>query len=197
MRILVALLVLVAGALAGCATPASPTAMTAAPPMPPATVAASPLARAVMVDSVTGGEPTSPLWVSKVGNGEFADALRQSLGSAGLLAAEPGAAKYDLRANLITLSQPMVGLDMTVKSSVKYTVLDRATKRPVYDEIVSADHTATFGDHPIGAERLRLANEGAIRKNIEAFLRDVVTRVQAPPPVRPGRPARPAAAPRT
>ncbi|HEY7609734.1 MAG TPA: hypothetical protein VIF14_10930 [Alphaproteobacteria bacterium] len=163
--------------------------MVAAPAVPAERVRASPLARAITVESVTGGEPTSPLWVSKVGNAEFDQALRRSLESAGLIAASPADAKYDLRANLVTLSQPMVGLDLTVKSSVKYTLVERATKRTVYDDFISVDHTATFGDHPFAYERLRLANEGSIRKNIETFIRDVVVRVQTPLPRRPARAA--------
>ena len=163
-------------ALGACASGATPGAMIAPPPVPPAQAAASPLAKAVAVEAVTGGEPTSPMWMSKVGNPEFAEALRGSLAAPGRAAAEPGAAKYDLRANLITLAQPMFGLDLTVKSSVKYTLVERSTKRTVYDDIVSADHTATFSDHPIAIERLRLSNEGSIRKNIEAFIRDAVAR---------------------
>lgn len=188
----VSLLLIAAAIVEGCASPATVPAMVAAPSMPAERFQASPLARAIAVEGVTGGEPTSPLWVSKVGNAEFDQALRRSLESAALMASTPAAAKYDLRANLVTLSQPMVGFDLTVKASVKYTLVERATRQPVYDDFVSADHTATFSDHPLAAERLRLANEGAIRKNIEAFIRDVVARVQAPPPRRPGR-----AAPRT
>ena len=152
-----------------------------------APVTAGPLVQAVAVESISGGESTSPLWVSKVGNAEFGAALNQSLQNANLRAPAAETAKYDLRANLITLSQPMIGLDMTVKSAVKYTLVERATKRTVYDDIVSADHTATFGDSALGVERLRMANEGSIRKNIETFLRDVVAKVRAPAPTAPPR----------
>lgn len=178
-------LILVALMMEGCASPAAPTSMVATPALPADRVQASPLARGIEVGAVTGGEPTSPLWVSKVGNGEFGEALRRSLAGAGLLAAAPGDARYELRANLLTLSQPMFGTDFTVKSTVKYTLTERTTARVVYDEMISADYTAAFGDHLIGVERLRLANEGSIRRNIERAIGDMVNRVM------------PSAAPRT
>jgi hypothetical protein len=40
----------------------------------------------------------------------------------------------------------------------------------VFDETIIAPHTATFSDSAIAIKRLRLANEGAGNKNIEAFL---------------------------
>jgi hypothetical protein len=139
-----------------------------------ATALRSPYRQAIAVDRVTGGQDTNPLWVSKVGNADFRGALRNSLQANGLRAVRPQRARYRLSAKLVTLDQPLVGLSFTVKSSVKYTLRDTRTGRAAYDDIVSAAYTATFGDSVLGVERLRLANEGAIRANIKAFLEDLI-----------------------
>jgi len=128
---------------------------------------------------VTGGEETSPLWVSKVSDNDFKQALTQSLRSNGLLADNPGAAKYRLDVNLLTLSQPLAGIDMTVKAAVQYTLIDAASGRRVLRETISSSYTAKFGDALVAVERLRLANEGAIRKNISDFI-DFLIRTKEP-----------------
>ncbi len=68
------------------------------------------------------------------------------------------------------MAQPLAGFDMTVKASVKYTLTDTQTGKKVFDEFVSTSHTATMGDTVIGVQRLRLANQGAIKKNIKALI---------------------------
>ncbi len=125
---------------------------------------------AIAVGDVTGGEPTSPMWASKVGNAEFKAALVASMKQNGLLSAPGAPGRYTLQTNLLALAQPLAGFDMTVKASVKYTLTDTQTGKKVFDEFVSTSHTATMGDTVIGVQRLRLANQGAIKKNIKALI---------------------------
>jgi hypothetical protein len=152
--------------LNGCATPANPAAMAVAPPATAAPFPAQ-LQHAMCVRSVTGGEATNPLWTSQVGDADFKTALSSSLTSAGL-AASPDACHYQIDANLLGLSQPFAGFDMTVTSHVNYKVYDQAGQ-PYTLATISAPFTATPGDAFLGIERMRLANEGSIRTNILQF----------------------------
>ena len=158
-------LILLAG-LGACASPANPAAMTvnaqdADRPFP------QPFQRAMCVRNITGGEATNPLWVSKVDNAGFQSALSSSLGNMGL-AAPGGDCAFPIDANLLGLAQPSIGFDFTVTSHVNYKVYDRAGQ-PVLLETVDAPFTATMSDSLVAFERLRIANEGAIRTSIQQF----------------------------
>jgi hypothetical protein len=160
-----ALLLAAAAGLGGCATAAKPEAMIvmAAPsdrPFPQA------FQRAMCVRNVTGGEATNPLWVSKVDNNGFKSALDSSLVNLGLAG---GDCAYPVDANLLGLSQPSVGFDLTVTSHVNYKVYDRGGN-PVLLETVDTPYTASMSDSLVAFERLRMSNEGSIRTSIQKFL---------------------------
>jgi hypothetical protein len=158
-----------AGALlaAGCASGATAKGMTVVPG--DVTSATNPaLARAVAVGVVAGGESTNPAWSSNVDNDEFRAALTESLRAQGLLAEGPG--RYELVAALVALDKPLFGFDMTVTTRVRYALRDRTSQAVVLEEEVAAVHTATVGDAFYGVTRLRLANEGSVRRNIAALI---------------------------
>ena len=155
-----------AALVAGCASSADPKAMIvsvqpAAKPFP------VPLQHAMCVRTVTGGEATNPMWVSKVDNDGFKAALSTSLDNAGLSAAS--GCQFPIDANLLGLSQPAIGFDMTVTSHVNYKVYG-PTNEPLLLETVDAPYTAKLSDAFLGVERLKLANEGSIRTSIETLL---------------------------
>jgi hypothetical protein len=131
------------------------------------------VARGVILGPVAGGERTNPLWTSQVDNAPFAAALEESLRTAGLLAERDGA-RYELKAILVKLDQPLLGLNMTVKSEIRYVLTDRAGA-VVLDEVIAASHTATMGEAFAGVKRLRLANEGSARKNIAELIQRLNT----------------------
>lgn len=155
--------------LAGCAAPAEMESMVAAQPVAAAPKDAS-LVGGIYVAEVAGGESTNPLWTSEVGNTEFGGALRKSLRAHGVLSEDASGSPYLLKANLLGLEQPAFGLDMTVTSHVNYEVTRRADSQLYLGETVNTSYTATAGQAFLGVERLRLANEGAIRQNIKDFL---------------------------
>jgi hypothetical protein len=168
--------------LAACATGAKPEAMVVAPP---ATAKPFPqaLQHAMCVRAVTGGEATNPLWASKVDNKSFQTALANSLDGAGL-AAPAATCSFPVDVNLLGLSQPFAGFDMTVTSHVNYKVFD-ASGQPVVLATIDAPYTANFSAAFAAVERLRLANEGAIRTSIGQFfdeLRDADLKSAAPMP---------------
>jgi hypothetical protein len=159
----------------------------AASGQPAQRVAETPLRNNVAIRDVTGGQETNPMWKSNVGGSEFSLALEESLRNVGLLAANRQSGRFTLTAHLQRLDQPMFGLDMTVTASVSYVVAERATGKEVFQRTVAVPYTAKMGDAFIGVERLKLANEGAIRSNIsqlidELFLLKIEgVAVQTPP----------------
>jgi hypothetical protein len=160
-------LCLLAALLSGCATPARVEQMQIE--VPAATrgaVVDSALRRQVVIQSVTGGSETNPLWMSKVSSADFERALELSLRNAGLLAPDKQSGAYTLSAEMYKLDQPLFGASMTVTAMVKYTLLERASGREVMQRTLSAAHTAAWNAAFLGTERLKLANEGAVRDNI-------------------------------
>jgi hypothetical protein len=154
-------------AVSSCATPSDTGRMSVAAPLDQPNFPSA-LQHTICIRTVTGGETTNPLWVSKVDSKDFQTALSVSMKSAGLIA-PPDACKYSLDVNLLGLSQPSFGLDMEVTSHVNYKVFDTAAQ-PILLETISAAFTATFSDSPIGFVRIKRANEGSIRASISQFL---------------------------
>lgn len=113
------------------------------------------------------------MWVSNVGNSEFEQALEGSLRDAGLLANGKQAGKYMLVAHLDRVDQPMAGLDMTVTVDVMYSLVERASGREVLNRRITMPYTASFGAAFAGTERLRIANEGAVRANITKLIEEL------------------------
>ncbi len=140
----------------------------------PAT-AGQPGYKAFRVGAVAGGSETNPLWMSNVSGEQFRSALEQSLAAAGHLADNTADAAYEVTAAMTKLDRPMAGLDMSVTSSVTYKATPTAGGAPMFDQLVAATGTAKFGDSLIGVERLRLANEAAVRENISSFIKRLRT----------------------
>lgn len=162
--------------LGGCASGATGRSMTVTPTDLPGEAISAEFQRTIGLGTVTGGEDTNPLWTSEVGNEEFKQALRDSLQIRDLYADADGS-RYLLDAHLLNVDQPLIGFDATVTSPVKYRVTERATKRPVLEELVVSAYTATMSDAWYGVERLRLANEGSIRDNIAEFIKRLSERL--------------------
>ena len=129
------------------------------------------LKQQVSVDTVSGGEETNPMWTSEISNEAFSGAVKQSLNNMGLLAPK---GRYQLNVKLLNVDQPLFGFDMTVTTNVQYTLTDIKTGRVIFDRKVSAAHTATVSDAFVAITRLRLANEGSGKKNIEALLKHLL-----------------------
>lgn len=134
----------------------------------------SPLYQQVNMGKVEGGEKTNPIWTSQVDNPEFAAALENTLRVHALLAGPDKPGRYNLSATLVSMDQPFIGASFTVTSTVRYALVDAANGASALEETVTTPYTAKFNDAFLGAERLRLANEGAIRENIGEFIRRLV-----------------------
>lgn len=163
--------------IAGCATPARMEHMqifSSADPAYIPTLHISPyLKNKIFVQDVTGGEETNPLLNPQVSNDAFMGALEASLRSVGLLGSRM-MSDYNLTARLEKLDQPWIGTDMTVIATVNYSLEHRKTNKPVLLRTVRTSFTSSFSDASDGADRVRLAIEGAIRKNISIVVKELI-----------------------
>ena len=166
-----ALVILSAAILAGCATPAAVEQMAVSLPI---TQTNSALKNSVAVAVVTGGRETNSMWTSQVSSDAFRRALEQSLESAGMFSKVVAGSKYQLTADLTRLDQPMMGFDMTVGSTVRYSLIETLTRKEVYARVIQVSYTAKMSDAFMGAQRLKLANEGAVKANIKEFVNDLL-----------------------
>jgi len=162
--------------LSACASGARTGAMTAPVSANTLIAASSPAYAAIDVGSVTGGSETSPLWKSKVSNENFETALQQSLDLHGM--AGMGHGRYVLNAQLLYLDQPTISFNSTVTAKVHYALVSRRDESTKFDDTIKTSYTATIGDAFVGVERLRLANEGAIRENIDALMKELIATLQ-------------------
>jgi hypothetical protein len=169
-RLLVAMLLL--AGLGACATPAGYTSMV--PELATAELGPGPAPSyrgAITVASVSIGTDTSAPWTSQIGSTEFQDALVRTLTLANL--ASPQGGRFRLDATLLGLSRPFAGFAMTVTASVAYRLTDMATGAVVYQETRTSLGTASLNDAIMNANRLRIADERALRANIRKLIEDL------------------------
>lgn len=152
--------------ITGCATPASQQSMSVTTQDMPATLNPS-LKGQMVVNNVTGGKETNPMWTSQVDAQGFKGALDKSIAVAGYKASDASRAKYSIDADLQNLNQPMFGFTFDVVSTVLYTVTGEGAQKQFP---VTATGTASTSDAFVGVERLRIANERSIKENIKIFL---------------------------
>ncbi|HEY7987452.1 MAG TPA: hypothetical protein VIE17_11135 [Methylophilaceae bacterium] len=168
-----AYVVMLAVILSGCAAPAAVEKMTANHVDTTAIRADSPMKNGIAIRSVSGGTSTNPMWLSKVGDENFKQALQQSLQSSALLAPEGSNGNYALDVKLLSLEQPFAGLDLKVTATVEYVLQEISSGKQVLNTTITTPFTATFSDAAMAFVRLKIANEGAIRVNIEDFIKQL------------------------
>ncbi|HVV34615.1 MAG TPA: hypothetical protein VHC73_15415 [Vitreimonas sp.] len=139
--------------------------------------AGDPMHASMSVEQAQGGSETNPMWMSNLSNESFRAGLEASLRNAGLLA--DGSPRFHVVANLQNVDRPMAGFDMTVTTTVRYTVTPVDGGAPIFDDVVSASGTAHMGDAFMGTERLQMAIEASARENITEFIRRLRARVPA------------------
>ena len=172
--------------LASCASPANHTAMEASLSgatsgvggVGSGTGTAVPIATVVPRNgyavkvNVTGGSDTTATTSSNIADADFKAAIEASIVSAGLFKSTqstPGA-PFELNARIVQLSKPSIGFSFTVELEVAWTLTRTSDQAPVLRKVIKSSHTATTSDAFVGATRLRLAVEGAARKNIDSAI---------------------------
>lgn len=159
--------------LGACATGAKMGAMIASVTEESIISDESVLRHAIEVTDISGGKETNPLWISRVSNENFREALVQSL-AAHTMINKDNAARFHLRAELTELQQPIAGFSLTVTVIVRYSLSDIETNYILFDRLIETSYKANFDDAFYATKRLRLANEGAARANIEEFIRQLI-----------------------
>ena len=133
----------------------------------------------VAVAPVKGGQETNRWWGSKVSAAALQQALEESFHAVGMrhIAPQP-AARFELQAQLVQLDQPLVpAAAVTVGVAVLYTLVDRsADGRVLYQRRIANTDEARLSEAILSpSDRLRIANERALRANIDLLLRDLIT----------------------
>jgi hypothetical protein len=169
-RLLVAMLLL--AGLGACATPASYTSMV--PELATADLGPGPAPSyrgAITVAPVSIGNDTSVPWTSPISSAEFQEALVRTLMVANLASAQNG--RFRLEATLLKLERPYAGFAMTVTASIAYRLTETATGAVVYQDTRTSVGTASLNDAVTNVNRLRIANERAIRANFRKLIEDL------------------------
>jgi hypothetical protein len=164
-------IVFTAAVLVGCAAPATVDQMAVFLPVSQTNAS---LKNSVGVGDVTGGRETSPMWTSQVSSDSFKRALEQSLENASVFSKIFAGSRYQLTADITRLDQPLMGFNMTVTSTVRYSLVETQTRKEVYSRVIQIGYTASMSDAFSGAQRMRLANEGSVKANIQAFIKDLI-----------------------
>jgi hypothetical protein len=169
-----AIFVLVICTVAGCATPSSPDGMTVTALATAASQVPPRLRSQIAVRDVVGGDETNPMLESNIDSSAFEAALEASLRNSGLGAPNRRAGLYQVAAMIERVDQPVVALDMTVTTTVYYSLIERSSNKSVWSQTVTRSYTARMADAFLGSKRLRMANEGSAKANIQAFLEELI-----------------------
>jgi hypothetical protein len=155
--------------LGACAPPASYSAMVAGAPTGQAP---APVYRnAITVGSVALGRDVGTPWTSAVSPDQVQQALVQTLAAAGL--GRPANGRFRLDGLLLTLDRPYAGFAMTVTATIAWRLTDTTNGTVVYDRTLRGLGTATLDDAVDNNNRLRIADQRAIRANLQQLVQDL------------------------
>lgn len=159
----------VAAALAGCATPAHQGNMAAAP-----VASTKKFPHSVNVET-RGGSATGPMDSSNVSNEDLKAAIEASITTSGLFKSvlPTKNADYELSVTVAALDKPVFGGAFTVTLDTGWNLVRKSDGAVVLRKAVRSAHTVQMSEAFVGATRLRLALEGAVRKNISEGLQAI------------------------
>jgi len=169
-RLLVAMFLL--AGIGACTTPAGYTSMV--PELATADLGPGPAPSyrgAITVAPVSIGNDTSVPWTSPIGSAEFQEALVRTLMVANLASAQNG--RFRLEATLLKLERPYAGFAMTVTASIAYRLTETASGAVIYQDTRTSVGTASLNDAVTNTNRLRIADERAIRANFRKLIEDL------------------------
>ena len=152
-----------------CAPPASYTAMVAG--APPGQAPAPVYRNAITVGSATLGRDMATPWTSAVSPDQVQQALVQTLAVAGL--GQPANGRFRLDGLLLTLDRPYAGFAMTVTATIAWRLTDTINGAVVYDRTLRTLGTASLDDAIDNNNRLRIADQRAVRANLQQLVQDL------------------------
>lgn len=161
-----ALLVAFVG-LAGCASSADRQAMVASDVR-----LAKQHDRSVAVKT-GGGSETGAMDSSNIADEDLKSAIEDSIVQSKVFktVVQGNGADYDLMVSIVQLDKPTFGLTFKVDMEATWVLVKHSDRSIVFKQSVKSSSTATFGDAAVALKRLRLAVEGAAKKNIEQGLK--------------------------
>lgn len=160
---------LIIGVLTGCASPANREAMT---------VVGLQLGQkhdASVSVKTSGGSETSGMEGSFISDADLKAAIESSIAQNSVFkqVVQGDGGNYELLVSVITLDRPLFGASFTVNLEAAWTLTKASDRSIVYRKALRSSHTATMGDAFAAVSRLRLAIEGAAKKNIEQGLQEI------------------------
>ncbi len=163
------LALLVVAGLSGCASSANRQAMT---PGDLATTKKFPYSVAVRT---AGGSETGAMDSSNISDQDLQAAIEESITQNKLFqrVVQGKDGDYELSVTIVLLDKPIFGGAFTVDMEASWALVKVSDRSIVMRKSIKSSHTATFGDALAAVTRLRLAVEGAARKNIEQGLKDI------------------------
>ena len=162
------LIVTVVVGLSGCASTATREAMLVGAP------ATRNYPYSVSVQT-RGGTETSATTGSTVSNEELKAAVEGSIMQSKLFKSvvQGGNGDYEITVIVTQLTKPVFGASFTVEMEAGWALTKVSDKAVVLRKVVKSAHTATLDDAIVGATRMRIAVEGAARKNIAQGLQAI------------------------
>lgn len=159
----------VAVAVSGCASSANKEAMLAQNVQ-----VANKHDRAVSVNT-GGGAATGAMDSSNISDADLKAAIEASITQTQVFKSvvQGKDADYDLVVTIVQLDKPVFGLTFTVNLETTWVMVKQSDRSVVLKKSIRSSHTATFNDAAVAVTRLRLAVEGAARKNIEQGLQEI------------------------
>lgn len=159
----------VAAAMTGCASQAEKKAM-----VTPTLQVAKKSDGTVSVKTAGGAETTSAD-STNISDENFKAAIEESISKNRIFKSvvQGRSSDYELLVSITRLEKPVFGLSFTVTLETTWVLVKRSDASIVMKRNITSSHTATFGDATAGVKRMRLAVEGAARKNIESGLLEI------------------------
>lgn len=120
-------------------------------------------------------DPTANLPALKTMHADFKAAIEKSIIQTKVFKSvvQGKDADYDLAVSIVQLDKPVFGLTFTVNMEAAWALIKQSDKSVVMKKSIKSSHTTGFGEAAVVVTRLRLAVEGAVKKNIEQGLQEI------------------------
>jgi len=87
--------------------------------------------------------------------------------------------KFRINVNVLSIKNPMMGINLKSELRIKWQLIDIAENKIVWEDNLTNDYTATMTDSLVAVTRLRIANEGVIRENIQLAIDEMIALIRA------------------
>ena len=103
-------------------------------------------------------------------------AVEKSISNAGLFTDNERVIRINL--SVLAIENPLFGGSLTSEIRIRWQLYDEAEEVSLFESVVASEYTATIGDAFVGAQRMKMANDGAIRENIKIALEKISREVK-------------------